>query len=130
MTMRTTTGLDHRETCAAAWADPSNTRFEIPPIDVNRVLEERYETAPRLEMTRGMLWEVEVRKAWHPDLYIPHVVRGGSAGAWARHRAPGDVETFVRKSMQRLWLQPGQYGLILEQTHLSDREQKVTFIGA
>ena len=27
-----------------AWADPAHTRFELPPVNVNKVLRDRYRT--------------------------------------------------------------------------------------
>lgn len=116
--------LDHETTFQQAWADPANTRYEMPPNDVNRVLAEHYELSEPLLFTRTRLWDMEVRKARRPDLFIPYVVAEGSADAW------GDDDTFVRRSSQRLWLDPEHYGLIIEQTHLNHAEQRVTFIGA
>jgi hypothetical protein len=29
-----------------AWSAPSSTRFELPPVNVNKVLKERYRSAP------------------------------------------------------------------------------------
>ncbi len=113
-----------------AWADPSNTRIELPPVDVNRVLAEHYRTSQPLAFTRAMLWDMEVRKAWRPDRYIPSVVREGSARAWGQRSAADGTESFVRSSQQRLWLEPAAYGLVLEQVHLDPTQQKVTFIGA
>jgi len=127
--MNTVTGLDHRREFAAAWADPRNTRFELPPADINKLLAGRYATGSPLAFTRDMLWEVEVRKAWQPDRYIPGVVRAGSTRAWGRRHEADGTETFTRSSRQRLWLHPGEYGLVLEQTRLDHQAQKVTFIG-
>jgi len=42
--MKITTGLDYRREFAAAWADPGNTRFELPLADINKVLADRYTT--------------------------------------------------------------------------------------
>lgn len=112
-----------------AWADLSNTRFELPPADVNRVLAEHYRTSEPLTFTRTMLWDMEVRKAWRPDRYIPSVVREGSAHAWGQRSAADGTESFVRSSQQRLWLESSEYGLVLEQVCLNPTLQKVTFIG-
>ena len=38
--------------------------------------------------------------------------------------------TQQRSSQQRLWLEPEEYGLVLEQVRLKSTQQKVTFIGA
>src|SRR5215472_17315203 len=127
--MSTVTGLDHQREFAAAWADGRNIRFELPPADINELLAGRYATGSPLAFTRDMLWEVEVRKAWQPDRYIPGVVRAGSTRAWGRRHEADGTETFTRSSRQRLWLHPGEYGLVLEQTHLDHQAQKVTFIG-
>src|SRR5262245_55355959 len=128
-TMSIATGVDHPREFAAAWADPRNTRFELPPADINELLAGRYATGSPVAFTRDMLWDVEVRKAWRPDRYIPGVLRAGSARAWGRRREANGTESFIRSSWQRLWLQPGEYGLVLEQTHLDHQAQKVTLIG-
>lgn len=122
--------VDHETVFAQAWANPAYTRFEIPPVDINRVLSERYDFARPLTFTRTMLWDMEARKARHPDTHIPYVVEAGSAAVWADRPGENGVETFVRKSRQRLWLRPERYELIVEQTRLDHARQKVTFIGA
>ncbi len=121
--------LNHEGEFQRAWADPSNTRFELPPVDVNRVLAEHYRTSEPLTFTRTMLWDMEVRKAWRPDRYIPSVVWERSAHAWGRRSAADGTESFVRSSQQRLWLEPAEYGLVLEPVCLNPAQQKVTFIG-
>jgi len=127
--MKITTGLDYRREFAAAWADPGNTRFELPLADINKVLADRYTTGSPLAFTRDMLWDVEARKARQPDRYIPGVVRAGSARTWDQRNLAASTESFARASQQRLWLHPEEYGLVLEQTHLDHQAQKVTFIG-
>ncbi len=77
-----------------------------------------------------MLWDMEVRKAWRPDLYIPSLAQEGSAGTWSRRSMAGGAEALLRSSQQRLWLKPTEYGLVLEQVYLDPSQQKVTFIGA
>ena len=128
--MTTATLLDHQQVFAAAWADPRHTRFELPPADITQLLAGRYATGSPLAFTRAMLWDVEVRKAWRPDRYIPGVVGAGRARTGGHRPEAGGGESFARSSWQRLWLQPGEYGLVLEQTHLDRRAQKATFIGA
>lgn len=118
------TVLWHEKVFRDAWEDPSATRYELTPLDVNKVLADRYLLGEPLAFTRAMLWDLEVRKARHPDVFIPHVVAVGSVAAW------GDGDVFVRRSMQRLWLAPETYGLVLEQTKLDHANQIVTFIGA
>jgi len=128
--MNTISQLNHEGEFERAWADPSNTRFELSSVDVNRVLAEHYRTSEPLTFTRTMLWDMEVRKAWRPDRYIPSVVQEGSAGTWSKRSAAGGAESFLRSSQQRLWLKPTEYGLVLEQVYLDPSQQKVTFIGA
>ena len=120
---------DHEGEFERAWCDPSNTQIELPPIDVSRVLAEHYRTSEPLTFTRTMLWDTEVRKAWRPDRYIPSIVLEGSAIAWGRLSAADGTEAFVRSSQQRHWLEPAEYGLVLEQVCLNPTQQKVSFIG-
>lgn len=121
---------DHGEAFERAWSDPSNTRFELPPVDVNRVLAERYRTDEPLALTRDMLWDVEVRKAWRPDRYIPSAVREGSARTWGGRSTPEGNDTFLRASRQPRWLEPAEDGLVLERTRLDFRDLAATFVGA
>src|ERR1700733_12531504 len=72
--MSTTTELDHEKTFAAAWANPRYTRTERPPVDVNAVLAKHYRLSRPLTFTRTQLWDMEVRKAFRPDIYISAVV--------------------------------------------------------
>jgi hypothetical protein len=130
VTINSISQLNHEGEFQQAWADPSNTRIELPPVDVNRVLAEHYRTGEPLTFTRTMLWDMEVRKAWRPDLYIPSVVQEGTAQAWGRRSAADGTESFVRSSQQGLWLEPAEYGLVLEPVCLNPTQQKVTFIGA
>ena len=47
-----------------AWSAPSSTRFELPPVDVNKILKERYRLSPEQTLTRAMIWDMETKKAW------------------------------------------------------------------
>ena len=68
---------NHEALLEEAWNKPGNTVIELPPVDVNQVLRDRYEADPGLRITRTMLWDMEARKAAAPDKYIPTVVRPG-----------------------------------------------------
>ena len=114
---------------ARAWDTPGHTRYQLPDTDVNAVLAARYITSAPLALTRAMLWDMEARKAAHPGSYIPSVVQAGSDRSWNRHLGDGG-EYLDRCSMQRLWLRPQRYELILERAFLNHREQKVIFLGA
>lgn len=122
--------IEHVPVFEQAWNDPAHTRFEIPPLDVNRILAERYELERPLQLTRAQLWDMEARKARRPDLFIPYVVERGSAAVWDDRGESAGVERFVRRSRQRLWLQPERHEWILEQTRVDHIRQQVTFIGA
>ena len=124
------TRLNHEEEFERAWTDPGNTRIELPPVDINLVLARHYRTSEPLRFTRTMLWDMEVRKAFRPDLYIPSVVAEGSSRYWRRQAEAGGAESFVRCSRQRLWLEPSHHGLVLEQVFLNPARQSATFIGA
>jgi hypothetical protein len=113
---------------ARAWDIPGHTRYRLPDTDVNEVLATRYTTDGPLTLTRGMLWDMEVRKAARPGHYIPYVVQPGSDRSWNRRTGDGG-EYLDRCSMQRLWLDQQQYELILEGAFLNHREQKITFLG-
>ncbi len=122
--------LNHEEEFERAWTDPRNTRVELPPVDVNLVLAKYYRTNEPLRFTRTMLWDMEVKKAYRPDLYIPSVVLDGSARYWRPRAAANGAVSFVRSTQQRLWLEPQQRGLVLEQVFLNRALQRATFIGA
>src|SRR5262249_17293207 len=113
---------------ARAWDPPGHTRYQLPDTDVNKVLAAGYTTSAPLALTRAMLWDMEARKAASPGTYIPYVVQAGSDRSWGRHRGDGG-EDLDRCSMQRLWLAPHRYELILERAFLNHREQKITFLG-
>jgi hypothetical protein len=111
---------------ARAWLNPAYTQIELKPIDVNRVLREAYTLTQPLTFTRAMLWVVEVRKARDPQSYIPSVVQEGQI--WNRRFLENGDEVFLRASRQRQWLS-GQYGMVLEETHVSHDQQRVIFLG-
>ena len=122
--------MNHEEEFERAWADPGNTRIELPPVDINRVIARYYRTNKPLTFTRTMLWDMEVKKAYRPDLYIPSIVSRGSSRYWRRQAEAGGTKSFVRCSRQRLRLKPSERGLVLEQVLLNPARQSATFIGA
>ncbi|MCE7011095.1 hypothetical protein LWC34_51075 [Kibdelosporangium philippinense] len=79
-----------------------------------------------LRYTRMNLWDMEIRKASAPDFYIPSVVKPYTAEKW-----PSDnPDVFTRASEQRLWLNPAEFGVIIEHVELDHAKQSVYFIGA
>lgn len=127
--MTAITELDHEKEFARAWADPKNTRAERPPVDVNAVLAKHYQLSKPLDFTRTQLWDMEVRKAFRPDIFISAVVKAGSSATWNQRSLGNDNESFFRKSEQRQRLVPG-YSLVLEQVRTNPALGKVTFIGS
>jgi hypothetical protein len=127
--MAAITERDHENEFARAWADPKNTRAERPPVDVNAVLAKHYRPSKPVAFTRTQLWDMEVRKAFRPDIYIPSVVKEGSAATWGVRKLADGNESFYRRSDQRQRLSPG-YGLVLEAVRTNPGNGKVTFIGS
>ncbi|MEM9237853.1 MAG: hypothetical protein AAGB14_13855, partial [Verrucomicrobiota bacterium] len=70
-----------------------------------------------------------VRKAARPDLFIPGVIREGTARSRGRRQLDSGDEVFIRVSDQRLWLQPDRFGTVIEACYLNHTRQQVTFIG-
>src|SRR5207244_13409988 len=79
-----------------AWSAPSSTRFELPPVDVNKVLKERYRVSPEQTLTRAMIWDMETKKAWDPLTYIPVLLTNAPD---PRHYEP--FEQMVRAGLLR-----------------------------
>lgn len=107
-----------------AWDNPAHTRFELPPVNVNKVLRDRYRMRPSRALTRTAIWDMERKKAWDPRTYIPYVVLAGGS---CRETLP-DGERFSRASMQKGWIAPGE-GRVLEDVYLSDAKQRIVFLG-
>ncbi len=112
-----------------AWTNPSYTHIELTPLDVNHILSTYYTTEPKLTFTRSMLWEVERKKAWNPEVYIASVIEKGSGKSWQKQALKDGNEVFVRSTKQRQWLHSDRYGEVFEKVFLNNKEQKVTFIG-
>ena len=121
--MRFATAAEEFQT---AWDDPAHTQFEMPPVDVNRVLRDRYRVAPPKRLTRSMIWDMELKKAWDPRTYIPYTVSEG--GSWGRHKLQDGSERFSRSSVQRGWITPEQ-GRVLEDVYVGHAEQRIFFQG-
>ena len=109
-----------------AWNAPSNTRFELPPVDVNKVLKERYRVSPGQILTRAMIWDMETKKAWDPLTYIPYVV--SQARSWGRTTLRDGSARFWRSSLQRGWI-TSEEGRVLEDVFVSDAKQTIYFLG-
>ena len=109
-----------------AWNAPSNTQFELPPVDVNTVLKKRYQVSPAKTLTRTMIWDMETKKAWDPLSYIPYVV--SQARSWGRTTLRDGSTPFCRSSLQRGWI-TSEEGRVLEDVFVSDAKQTIYFLG-
>jgi hypothetical protein len=109
-----------------AWNDPSHTQFELPPVNVNKVLKDRYRVEPDKRLTRSMIWDMESKKAWDPLKYIPYVV--SEARSWGRHTLQDGSERFCRSSLQLGWI-TSERGWILEDVIISHVKRCVFFLG-
>jgi hypothetical protein len=109
-----------------AWNAPSSTRFELSPVDVNKVLKERYRVSPGQTLTRAMIWDMETKKAWDPLTYIPYVV--SQARSWGRTTLGDGSARFCRSSLQHGWI-TSEEGRVLEDVFVSDAKQTIYFLG-
>ena len=109
-----------------AWSAPASTRFELPPVDVNKVLKERYRVSPEQTLTRAMIWNMETKKAWDALSYIPYVV--SQARSWGRTALRDGSTRFCRSSMQRGWI-TAEEGRVLEDVFVNDAKQAIYFLG-
>src|ERR1700747_161792 len=109
-----------------AWNAPSNTRFELAPVDVNIVLKKRYRVSPEKSLTRTMIWDMETKKAWDPLSYIPRVV--SQARSWGRTTLRDGSTRFSRSSLQRGWI-TSEEGCVLEDVFVHDAKQNISFLG-
>lgn len=103
----------------AAWRDPNCTQFALPPLDVNKVLNEHYAVKPPIRLTRSMLWDMVLKKAWDPSTYISYLASDGRS--WGRHNLEEGCEGFSRSSVQTAWISQGQ-GQVLEDVFINRNE--------
>jgi hypothetical protein len=118
--------VNHVENFKQAWDNPSYTQIELPPIDINKVITTYYKTSSPVKFTKSMLWDMEVKKAYHPEIYISHVVN--SAHSWMISPLSQGKEFLARVSEQRVWVK-SEYGTVLEEVFLDHKNQKAIFIG-
>lgn len=122
-----TNAIEAEQAFEALWSNPTYTRVELTPLDVNGVLDEQYVLTPSGRLRGSELWELEIRKARDPFKYIPSVVR--RASTFGHRTLPDGTEIFVRVSEQRRWLAPEDYETVIERTYIHPRTRIVTFIG-
>ena len=117
------TALDEFE---AAWENPNHTRFALPAVEVNSVLAGKYTTSTPLKITRDMVWDMELQKAWDPATFIPYVVSEGKS--WGRRKFHDGSEHFFRSSEQLGWIVTGR-GTVLEEVFVDHAGQRILFLG-
>src|SRR5262249_55340520 len=105
-----------------AWNAPSSTRLELPPVDVNKALKERYRISPEQTLTRAMIWDMETKKSWDPLTYIPYVV--SQARSWGRTTLRDGSARFCRSSLQRGWITSDE-GRVLDDVFLTHPTQPI-----
>lgn len=110
-----------------AWNNANYTQIKLDDININKVLDEHYETLIPVNFTRQMLWDMETKKAWDPKTYIPYVVRDGQS--WGRELLENGDEVLVRSSQQKQWLNGEVYEEVFEEVYLNHKDQIATFIG-
>ena len=110
----------------AAWENPTHTRFTLPAVQVNSVLAKKYTTSSPVRLTRDMVWDMELQKAWDPKTFIPYVV--SEAKSWDRHRLRDGSERFFRSSEQLGWI-TGERGTVLEEVLIDHAGQRILFLG-
>jgi hypothetical protein len=109
-----------------AWRNPRHTRITLPPVDVNKVIAERYRMGKPTQITRGMVWDMELKKSWDPRTYISYVVSEGKS--WGRRRNEDGSEHFCRSTIQRAWIDE-RSGRVLEDVYINHQEQRILFLG-
>ncbi len=115
-----------REECDQACNNPDHTLIETASVDVNALLQTYYSASESIRLTKTMLWDAEVKKAWDPMTYIPGVVREGSS--WGRKPLENGEECFLRKSQQLAWRADTQREILSSKfcavTHPADEQQQ------
>ena len=103
----------------AALRDPNCTQFALPPLDVNKVLKEHYTVKPPIRLTRSMLWDMVLKKAWDPSTYISYLASDGHS--WGRYNLEEGCEGFFRSSVQTAWISQ-ERGQVLEDVFINHNE--------
>lgn len=123
------TCLDAEKEFEICWHNPAYVAIQLDDVDINKVLA-HYALQKPLHFTMTMLWDMETKKAWNPEKYIPYVVKPGSAKSWHKQTCPdtGGV-IFVRCSAQKKWLDPSSYEEVYEEVYVNEQKKQVTFLG-
>ena len=93
---------------------------------MNSVLARKYTTSTPVKITRDMMWDMELQKAWDPTTFIPYVVSEGKS--WGRRKSHDGSEHFFRSSEQLGWIATGR-GTVLEEVFVDHVSQRILFLG-
>jgi hypothetical protein len=122
--------IDAQNEFEKCWNNLAYTIIQLADVDINQTLS-NYTLSKPIHFTKEMLWNMEKKKAWNPEKYIPYVIKEGTARSWDKHPCPTtNGEIFVRCSQQKLWLNPDEYENIYEEVYVNDQAQLITFLGA
>jgi len=110
----------------SAWKNPRNTRFELPAVDINKVLSDRYKVNMPVQLTRSMVWDMELKKSWDPATYIPYLI--SRSHSWGRHFLDDGNERFVRELASQAWI-TNTVDPVFEEVFVNRTEQKIFFLG-
>jgi hypothetical protein len=119
---------NHDQILDQAYRNPNNTAITQPTIPVNKIIQAQYNMDQPAQLTKTMMWDMEVHKAGAPDKYIPTVVQPGSAEKFPSTK-DGDFEYFTRVSKQRCWKDQDTYTLVIEHVRLDHNNKVAIFIG-
>lgn len=121
--------LDAEREFEKCWNNPNYTAIKLDDVDVNQNLSYYIKQKP-IHFTKKMLWDMETKKAWNPEDYIPYVVKKGSAKSWNKHPCPETGgEIFVRSSAQKKWFDQTVYEDVYEEVYVNDANKLITFLG-
>ncbi|KAF4340517.1 hypothetical protein FBEOM_5555 [Fusarium beomiforme] len=120
--------MSYLEEFETAWSDPKNTAITTPDSDVNATIAKHYIVDKPFTYTKTQLWDMEIKKAHHPDKYLRHLVQPGSLQI-LDHSKDGQFEYFIRITEQRTWKDPEVYATVIERVCLDHANQNAIFLG-
>ncbi|ALG08764.1 hypothetical protein [Kibdelosporangium phytohabitans] len=109
----------HRE-----WTAAENTPVEFPPLDVNALVKRHHRVGGDLVVTKSMVWDMLVRKAYAPETYAPGRVRAGSVRTYST-----EEPDFVLMSDQRLWIDESRYTQVIQRVYVDQDRHAVFHLG-
>ncbi|KAF2098896.1 hypothetical protein NA57DRAFT_56534 [Rhizodiscina lignyota] len=122
------TNLDHEKILEEAFSNSKNTAVEFPPADVNDIILRKYNVDKPFTYTRTQLWDMELRKASRPDIFLGPLVKPGSLEVFPSTRR-GNLEDFTRITQQRRWKDPSRFTTVIEHVRIDHDAHRIFFIG-